>query len=74
MQTRLARKLSASFPLKLVPLPSPLPVLREVMFWPPLFDPDPGHIWFRKLLKQTAASLPALGADSPSRMRARSRR
>jgi LysR family transcriptional regulator, nod-box dependent transcriptional activator len=74
IQTRLARKLSGSFPLKLVPLPSPLPVLREVMFWPPLFDRDPGHIWFRSLLKQTAAALPAVGTESPSRMPARSRR
>jgi DNA-binding transcriptional LysR family regulator len=74
MQTRLARKLSGSFPLKLVPLPTPLPVLREVMFWPPLFDRDPGHIWFRSLLKQTAETLPAVSTESPSPMPARSRR
>jgi LysR family transcriptional regulator, nod-box dependent transcriptional activator len=74
IQTRLAHKLSGSFPLKLVPLPSPLPVLREVMFWPPLFDRDPGHIWFRGLLKDTAASLPALGSDSSLPIPARSRR
>jgi len=74
MQTRLARKLAGSFPLKLVPLPSPLPVLREAMFWPPLFDHDPGHIWFRSLLKQTAASLPAVGSDASARVQARSRR
>jgi LysR family nod box-dependent transcriptional activator len=74
MQTRLARKLAASFPLKLVPLPSPLPVLREAMFWPPLFDSDPGHIWVRSLLKQAAASLPAQGNDIASRIPARSHR
>jgi len=74
IQTRLAHKLSGSFALKLVPLPSPLPVLREVMFWPPLFDRDPGHIWFRSLLKQTATSLPAFVTDSPLRIPARSGR
>jgi DNA-binding transcriptional LysR family regulator len=59
IQMRLAAKLAASYPIRVVPLP--LPVLEEAMVWHPRRDRDAGHAWLRGVLRGTAASLPAMG-------------
>jgi DNA-binding transcriptional LysR family regulator len=61
IQMRLAGKLAASYPIRVVPLPLPLPVLQEAMMWHPRLDRDAGHAWLRGVLRETAAALPAMG-------------
>ncbi len=59
IQLRLAAMLASVYPIRIVGLPVELPVLEEVLLWHPRFDRDPGHVWFRGVLKQAAAALPA---------------
>jgi len=59
IQFRLATMLASAYPIRLVDLPIELPVLEEVLLWHPRFDRDPGHAWFRGILKHAAAALPA---------------
>ena len=59
IQFRLATMLASVYPIRIVGLPIELPVLEEVLLWHPRFDRDPGHTWFRGVLKQAAAALPA---------------
>jgi DNA-binding transcriptional LysR family regulator len=61
LQMRLADKLAVAFPIRVVPLPLPLPVLEEAMMWHPRLDRDAGHAWLRNVLRETAAALPAFG-------------
>jgi DNA-binding transcriptional LysR family regulator len=61
LQMRLAEKLAASYPIRVVPLPLPMPVLEEAMLWHPRRDRDAGHAWLRNVLRETAAALPAMG-------------
>ncbi len=68
VQTRLALKFARMFPLKLIPLPVPLPVFQEAVFWPTHLERDPGHLWFREVMKATAARL-----DRPSAAKVSSR-
>jgi hypothetical protein len=58
---RLAKELAASYPIRVVPLPLPLPVLKEAMMWHPRLDRDAGQAWLRGVLRETAADLPAMG-------------
>jgi DNA-binding transcriptional LysR family regulator len=74
LQMRLAEKLAASYPIRAVPLPLPLPVLEEAMMWHPRLDRDAGHAWLRGLLRQTAAALPAMGRASHGALPHRPRR
>ena len=60
LQMRLAEKLAASYPIRVVPLPLQLPVLEEAMMWHPRLDRDAGHAWLRGVLRETAAALPAM--------------
>jgi DNA-binding transcriptional LysR family regulator len=60
IQMRLAGKLAASYAIRVVPLPQPLPVLEEAMMWHPRLDRDAGHAWLRGVLREAAASLPAM--------------
>jgi LysR family nod box-dependent transcriptional activator len=57
--TRLAMRLADILPLKLVPLPIEIPGLVELLHWHRVHDQDPAHIWFRGVLKDTVASMPA---------------
>ena len=59
IQFRLATLVAAAYPIRVVALPIQLPVLEEVLLWHPRFDRDPGHAWFRGVLKGAAAALPA---------------
>jgi DNA-binding transcriptional LysR family regulator len=61
LQMRLAEKLAASYPIRVVPLPVPLPLLEEAMMWHPRLDRDAAHAWLRSVLRETAAALPAFG-------------
>ena len=59
IQFRLATMLASAYPIRIVGLPIDLPILEEVLLWHPRFDRDPGHAWFRGILKRAAAALPA---------------
>jgi LysR family nod box-dependent transcriptional activator len=74
IQTRLAGKLAGSFPIRVVPLPVPLPLLEEAMMWHPRLDRDAGHAWLRGVLRETAAALPAMGHTPHGVARHRPRR
>jgi LysR family transcriptional regulator, nod-box dependent transcriptional activator len=74
IQMRLAGKLAASYPIRVVPLPLPLPVLEEAMMWHPRLDRDAGHAWLRGVLRETAAALPAMGRTAPDVVQHRPRR
>ena len=64
VQKRLATKLAASHPVRVVDLPIPIPPLDEAMSWHPRFDRDPAHMWFRTLLKRVASAMPAVSSES----------
>jgi DNA-binding transcriptional LysR family regulator len=57
IQLRLAEKLAASYPIRIVPSPQPLPVLEESMLWHPRLDRDAGHQWLRGVMRTTARTL-----------------
>jgi DNA-binding transcriptional LysR family regulator len=57
VQTRLAKLLSLSYPLRLLPCPLPMPVLEETLQWHKHQEHDPAMSWFRNLLRRVAASL-----------------
>lgn len=59
IQARLAKLLASVYPIRIVDLPIELPVLEEMLLWHPRFDRDPGHTWFRGILKHAADALPA---------------
>ena len=60
LQMRLAAELAATYPIRVVPLPLPMPVLKEAMMWHPRLDRDAGHAWLRGVLRETAVALPAM--------------
>jgi LysR family transcriptional regulator, nod-box dependent transcriptional activator len=64
VQTRLATKLAASHPVRVVGLPVLIPPLDEAMLWHPRFDRDPAHQWFRTLLKRVASAMPPVSSES----------
>jgi DNA-binding transcriptional LysR family regulator len=74
LQMRLAEELAASYPIRVVPLPLPLPVLKEAMMWHPRLDRDAAHTWLRGVLRQTAAALPAVGHAAHGAVRHKRRR
>ena len=74
IQMRLAGKLAASYPIRVVPLPLPLPALQEVMMWHPRLDRDAGHAWLRSVLRETAATLPTMARASLAEVPHRPRR
>jgi len=74
LQMRLAETLAASYPIRVVPLPVPLPVLEEAMMWHPRLDRDAGHAWLRGVLRETAAALPAVGREPQAAVPLRPRR
>ncbi|MCP3430072.1 LysR family transcriptional regulator, partial [Alteromonas sp. LMIT007] len=57
MQSQLAKRYAAYLPLRLIPLPLEIPVLRECLQWPRYLEDDPGHQWMRQLFRQAAAEL-----------------
>lgn len=57
VQTRLAKLLALSYPLRLVPCPLPMPPLAETLQWHKYQEHDPAISWFRGLLRRTAGAL-----------------
>lgn len=54
--TRLAQMATAHLPLKTLPLPVEIPAFKEVLQWPVQRDTEPGSVWLRKVLQETAAA------------------
>jgi DNA-binding transcriptional LysR family regulator len=59
MHTRLAKLAATWLPLRLLPLPIPLalPHMTEVLQWPTHQTAEPGSLWLRTLMQETAARL-----------------
>jgi LysR family transcriptional regulator, nod-box dependent transcriptional activator len=57
MHNRLARLYAGFMPLKIMPLPFDVPIIREAAAWNPHRDQDLGLAWVRNLLKTTAEHL-----------------
>jgi DNA-binding transcriptional LysR family regulator len=52
--TRLAEMATAHLPLKQMRLPIEIPAFKEVLQWPVQRDREPGNIWMRQVLQETA--------------------
>lgn len=50
---RLAEKMAAMHPVKLLPAPFEMQPLREFMVWPRYLDEDPAHRWLRESIRAT---------------------
>ena len=59
IQLRLAKKLTTSYPIRIVGAPVPMPRLDEAMMWHTRFEQDPAHVWLRTLLKRVASEMPS---------------
>lgn len=70
MHTRLARKLGASLPIRLVTPEFDIPRLNEVLQWHKYRDLDPGSMWLRDVIIETARTLPALSECEGERRQA----
>jgi LysR family nod box-dependent transcriptional activator len=55
--TRLAKKYAKFLPLKLIPLPLPVPPMTEVLQWHKYRDQDPASIWLRKAVGEQKEKL-----------------
>jgi LysR family transcriptional regulator, nod-box dependent transcriptional activator len=66
MHTRLARKLAASLPIRLVKPEFEIPRLIEVLQWHKYRDLDPGSVWLRDVIIEGAQSLPPLEELAPT--------
>lgn len=58
VHARLARCLAPALPVKLLPMPLPMPPLEQAMQWHKYRSTDPGITWLRELLLQAARSMP----------------
>ncbi len=70
LHTRLAQLYAKYLPLRLVQFPIEIPKLAEAMQWHKYQDLDPGCIWLRGILKETAERLQPL-ATSPKQPESR---
>ena len=61
LQTRLAYKLAAVRPIRVLPLPAALPTFEEAMVWHARFEGDEAHRWFRRRLLQMASAMEPVG-------------
>jgi len=57
MHSRLAKLYAGFLPLKILPMPLPVPELHEATTWHPHRERDPGLCWLRDLIKETAAQI-----------------
>ena len=58
MHSRLALAYAAIMPVRVLPMPIELPRLVEMVQWHRVFDLDPAHRWFRRVLKEASADMP----------------
>ena len=61
---RAAREYESGRRIRLLAPPFPIPNMELTMAWSPLAHPDPGHRWFRALLKRIAADSHVQPLDS----------
>lgn len=57
MHHMLAQKQARHLPIRLLPLPMPIPPLRQTLQWHHYHDQDPGNNWMRQLLIDTSREL-----------------
>lgn len=67
MHSRLARYYARILPLRIVPLPLPLPSFTEALQWPPLHHKDPASIWMREMICAEAAAFHDEAPDPANR-------
>lgn len=58
VHARLARCLAPALPVKVLPMPLPMPPLEQAMQWHKYRSTDPGIAWLRDLLQQAARAMP----------------
>ena len=59
VMSRIAQLCAENLPLRLIRPPCAIPKATHCLQWHRYQDQDPGHIWLRRLLKQTANRLHA---------------
>lgn len=59
VHARLARRLSASLPITILPVPLPMPQLEQAMQWHKYRATDPGLMWLRQLMKDASTAMQA---------------
>jgi len=57
VQTRIAKLAAKYLPLRILPCPIAIPKMVEMLVWNRHQDQDPGCLWFRRILKETAKRL-----------------
>lgn len=57
MHRRLADHYAQHLPLRILDPPIEMPTLVEKLSWHSYRDQDPGHLWFRKILREAAAAM-----------------
>jgi len=57
MHSRLAKHYARTLPLRVLPLPLPLPKFTEALQWPALHHKDPASLWLRELILTEAKDL-----------------
>jgi DNA-binding transcriptional LysR family regulator len=62
VHARLAKRLAASFPISILPVPLPMPCFEQAMQWHKYRAADPGLIWLRQLITSAAAEMNAADA------------
>jgi DNA-binding transcriptional LysR family regulator len=62
VHARLARCLAPALPVKVLPMPLPMPPLEQAMQWHKYRSTDPGIAWLRDLLQQAARAMPGTDA------------
>lgn len=58
LHSRLAGQAAASLPLRIFPLPVPMPKMKQMVQWHKYRTLDPGLVWLRALLVEAAGALP----------------
>lgn len=66
MHAALVRTVAAALPVKVLPLPLPMPPFEQVMQWHKHRTNDPGLVWLRGLLMQAAAEMQAAAGNGAS--------
>lgn len=57
LQRQLAARVGDPDRFRVLPCPFDVVPLVEAMWWHPVFDQDPGHVWFRSLVAQAASDV-----------------
>ncbi|ROO88045.1 DNA-binding transcriptional LysR family regulator [Actinocorallia herbida] len=60
IQRRLAEKLRGRAPVRLLPCPFEAVPVKEALWWHPIHDHEPAHMWFREIAVRIGRGLPTL--------------